>query len=513
MIVAFGLFLSGAGRSQASPGSAGEGAPVRTHPAGPQLAPAAARDLFVTVGKSLVVESPVPIQRVSVANEALAEAIAVTPREVLVNGKAPGETSLIVWQQGGNRILFDLQVRPSTMRLETIRQEIRKELAGQDVTITPEGANVFISGTVRDLVSAERAVAIASTLGKPVNLLRVNVPAAEEQVLLKVKFANVDRSATSELGANYFSTGALNTPGAISTGQFSPPRTSIMDGAVDVTLSDALNVFLFRPDLDLGVTIRALQAKSLAEILAEPNVLAINGKQASFLAGGEFPVPVVQSGVGGAGAVTIQWREFGVRITFLPTVTPRGTIRLQVMPEVSALDFANALVITGFTVPAISTRRVNTEIELESGQSFGIAGLLDNRAIESLSKVPGLGDIPLLGKLFQSRSVRRNNTELMVMVTPELVRPVPAGQSVPGPTMPLEFMKDAPTTPPRTPGPEVTGPAPVRSRQDTIPVEDLQKGATPPPAPAPTPFIMVPVPPAAAPAASGQTAPQTPNGR
>jgi pilus assembly protein CpaC len=240
------------------------------------------------------------------------------------------------------------------------------------------------------------------------------------------------------------------------------------------TLTDALNIFLFRADLNLGATIRALQQKRLLEILAEPNLLAINGRQASFLAGGEFPVPVVQAGIGGAGTVTIQWREFGVRLNFMPTVTPRGTIRLQVIPEVSSLDFANALSISGFTVPAISTRRVSTEIELESGQSFAIAGLLDNRVIESLSKIPGLGDIPLLGKLFQSRSRTKSNTELLVVVTPELVRPVPTGQPVPAAQMPAEFLKGAPASAPRTPGLDVTGPVPVQPVLETVPVEQLQ---------------------------------------
>jgi len=447
--------------------------------AGQAQPPAAgARDLFVTVGKSLVVESPVLIQRVSVADAAVAEAVVVNPKEVVVNGKAAGETSLILWQQGGNRLLFDLHVRANTSRLEAVRAQLKQELAGQEVSLTPEGDNVFLRGTVKDLVSAERAAAIAATLGKPVNLLHVKVPPADQQVLLKVRFANVDRAASTDLGANFLSTGALNTPGSITTQQFGPPRVESMGASggssTQFSLTDALNVFLFRPDLNLAATIRALQSKRLLEILAEPNLLAINGKEASFLAGGEFPVPIVQAGVGGAGAISIQWREFGVRLNFVPVVTPRGTIRLQVMPEVSSLDFANALVISGFTVPAISTRRVETEIELETGQSFAIAGLLDNRVIDSLSKIPGIGDIPLLGKLFQSRSRVKNSTELLVVVTPEIVRPVPEGQPVPAVKMPAEFLSGTPASPPRTPGMEVTGPVPVRPTQQTVPVEQLQ---------------------------------------
>jgi pilus assembly protein CpaC len=269
------------------------------------------------------------------------------------------------------------------------------------------------------------------------------------------------------------------------------------------TLTDALNLFLFRPDLDIGATIRALQSKRMLEILAEPNVLAIDGKPASFLAGGEFPFPVVQGGAN-AGAVTIQFREFGVRINFLPRVTPRGTIRLQVTPEVSSLDFANGLLFQGFTIPAISTRRVQTEIELENQQSFAIAGLLDNRMVDIYSKIPGIGDIPILGKLFQSQSKSKSNNELMVVVTPEIVRPIPAGQPLPQVNMPPMLFDWGSNTAPRTPGAEVTGPAPAPPVQKTVPVEKMiemtRPAAGPSTAPAFAPTPAIPNPPPAQPA-------------
>ncbi len=460
---------------------------------GPQGAPSAARDLFVTVGKSLVVESPVNIQRVSVGDGKKAEAVAVSPREVLVNGKEAGETSLIIWQTGGNRLLFDLRVQPSTMRLEIVREELAKEV-GPDVALTEQGNSVYLRGTVGTMLEAQRAVAIAATLGKPVNLLRVKVPGMEDQILLRVRFANIDRTATNELGVNLFSQGATNTIGSVTTQQFKPPLAD----QFGTSISDALNIFLWRPDLNLGATIRALQARSLLEILAEPNVLAVNGKAANFLAGGEFPVPVVQSASGGTAAVTIQWREFGIRINFLPTVTPRGTIRLKVAPEVSSLDAANGIIVSGFSVPALSTRRVQTEIELQDGQSFAIAGLLDNRVIDSWSKVPGLADIPLIGKLFQSRSRKKSNNELLVLVTPELVRPIPAGQPVPDVKMPAPMLDDAPAQPPRTPPMSVTGTVPVKPVQETIPVEMLKpEQQQQPTAPAtPTPLFLMQSPPA-----------------
>jgi pilus assembly protein CpaC len=439
----------------------------------------AARDLFVTVGKSLVVDSPVVIQRVAVANPDMAEAVAVSPREVLINGRVPGETSLIIWQEGGNRLIFDLNVRASTATLDAVKRKLAEELPGQEVNVTFENNTAFVRGTVKDLVSAERAISIAATLGKTINLLNVEVPPTDAQILLKVRFANVDRAASRELGANLISTGAGGTTGRITTGQFTAPSFSTMQsGSSGITLSDALNVFVFRPDLNLAATIQALENKRLIEMLAEPTVPAIDGKQASFLAGGEFPFPMVQGGAS-VGAVTIQFREFGVRLSFLPRITPRGTIRLQVTPEVSAMDFANAVTFQGYTVPALSTRKVDTEIELEGGQSFVIAGLLDNRVTDTMNRVPGLANIPLLGKLFQSKSVTKSNTELLVMVTPELVRPIPAGQRPPQLPLPEPFLEGAASNAPRQPGLDATGTAPVKPPRITMPVEELIRSLRP----------------------------------
>jgi pilus assembly protein CpaC len=446
---------------------------------GQQPEAGAPRDLVVSSGKSLVIDSPVDVKRVSIANPDVAEAVGITPREVLINGRAPGQTSLIVWQDGGNRMLFDVTVKPQgDAPIDVVRQELARELEGQDVQVTIDKDAVFVRGTVRDMSSADRAIAIASALGKPVNLLRVAVPEPEPQILLKVKFADLDRAALLELGANVFSTGATNTIGSVSTGQFSPPTlppNGTAQGNVGkFIVSDLLNVFLFRPDLNLGATIRLLQEKKLVEILAEPNVLAANGKQANFVAGGEFPYPVVSGAGGVAGlAVSIQFKEFGVRLNFLPTLTPQGTIRLVVEPEVSALDYANGITYQGFNVPGLDTRRISTEIELQDGQSFGIAGLLDNRLTETISKLPGLGNIPLLGKLFQSKSTNRNKTELLVMVTPEIVHPIPAGQAQPQIEFPKEFLKDGASAPPQTPAvTQTTNPAGAVAKP-TVPIEVL----------------------------------------
>jgi pilus assembly protein CpaC len=436
--------------------------------------------LTLIVGKSTIVESDQPIERLAVGSGEIAEGRAVSPREVLLNAKAPGVTSLILWQEGGNRKFYDIKVEPShylaDAKVEAIRRELADELPGQDVKLNVGNDTIFLRGTVKDVTSADRAVAIASTLGKTINLLYVQVPDAEAQILLKVKFASVDRNISTQLGINILSTGATNTVGSLSTQQFSPPSAPAVapNTPIASTISDALNVFFFRPDLNLGATIQALENKGVLQILSEPNVLTQNGKQGSFLAGGEFPFPSVSgSGNGGTPTVSIQFREFGVRLNFTPTVTPRGTIQLQVAPEVSALDFTNGLSVSGFNVPALTTRKLNTQVELSEGQSFAIGGLLDNRTTDTLEKIPFIGDIPVLGKFFRSKSVTKQNTELLVIVTPEIVRPIPAGQPVPMLQYPIPFMGPNTTTPPSTPGKDVTGPVPITPPDPAIPIEKL----------------------------------------
>ena len=473
-------------------GALGQAAPQQPpQPARPGQAQAEApNDLFVTVGKSLIVATAKPIERVSVGLGEVAETTAVGPQEVLLNGKAPGQTSLIIWQEGGEKLFFDVTVQPSRFpsdsRLETLRRQLARELPGTKIDPTVENDLIFMRGTVKNLGSADRAMAIASAIGKAVNLLYVDVPGPETQILLKVKFASVDRSNSEQLGMNIFSLGATNTIGSSTTGQYSslPPfnfqgfstKGNLNTPATiqNYTLSNILNLFLFRPDLDLGATIQALQTKGLLEILAEPNVLASNGKQASFLAGGEFPYPVVQGGnAGGSTAISIQFRQFGVRLNFIPTILPSGTIRLQVAPEVSALDYTNGVTLQGFTVPGVSVRNVNTEVELAEGQSFAIGGLLDNRETETMNKIPFIGDVPVLGKFFRSRQKSRTNTELMVIVTPQIVHPVPAGQTITGLKYPVPFLPPNTGAEMATPGPNVTGAATPPPVTPNVPVETL----------------------------------------
>ena len=444
-----------------------------------------ANDLVVGAGKSVLVDCALPVERIAVGSGDIAEATAVSPTEVMLNGKAPGETSLIIWQRGGARQFFNVQVRAVTTatndKLDSVRRELRTEFPGQAFRVSSENGQVFLRGTVKDLGSSDRAVQIASTAGKVVNLLYVDLPAPEPQILLKVRFASLDRTRSNQLGLNVFSLGAANSLGSVTTQQFSPPTiqgSGIGGGTTGptATFSNLLNLFIFRQDINLGATLQALETKGILEVLAEPNVLTANGKQGSLLAGGQYPYPVVQGISGGSGgAVTIQFKEFGVRLNFIPTITPRNTIRLQLAPEVSSLDFANGISLSGFTVPGLTVRRVKTEVELAEGQSFAIGGLLDNRENETFEKIPFIGDVPILGKLFQSINKTKSNTELIVIVTPEIVNPVPAGGALPQIKYPNSFLPPSSDSAMQTPE---SGKAPTPA-PTSIPVEKLIQSMQP----------------------------------
>jgi pilus assembly protein CpaC len=412
-----------------------------------QPTPAPTAPLRVMVGKSVLINTSDRLRRVSVTDPSVADALVVTPTQVLVQGKSPGEVSLLLWDENEHSRTFDLRV---DVDVTSAAQEMQSIFPDEKINVSASRSAVVLSGHVSNKETAERAGMIASAFTKNVvNVLSFG-PVGAQEVLLEVKFAEVSRAAVLQLGVNLFSTGAANTFGATSTQQFGPFSGSnvgglpagvsggsqvvgshLTSGGIGNPLSgqgatfgmtDLLNVFLFRSDINLGAVVKALQQKNILQILAEPNLIAVNGKEASFLAGGEFPFPVVQ-GTGGTNSVTIQFKEFGVRLKFTPVIMPNGNIHLQVNPEVSSLDFANGLSISGFVVPALSTRRATTEFELKDGQSFVIAGLMDNRLTNNGSKVPGLGDIPILGTFFKSKNLNKSNDELMVLVTARRISP------------------------------------------------------------------------------------------
>ena len=465
--------------------------------------------LTVTVGKSLAIDSPLPIKRLAFANGALVDAQAIGPKEVLINGKAPGETSLIIWQDDGTRLIYDLAVRVSPQRLIAVRQQIARDYPDADINVTFDNDTAFVRGTVKNVTDADRIMAIVGTMAKAVNLLKVEVPAVEPQILLKVRFANVDRSVQSSLGFSFAST-AFNQTSVLGTG------TSILNSTspnlIGQTLSTAVNIFALRPDINLLAEIQALESKSLLEMLAEPNLLTYSGTRASFTAGGQFPYLTPQPTAGGT-IFSVQFKEYGVLLNFLPRVTPQGTIHMQLNPEVSALDYTNTVVIQGTAVPGLTTRRVSTEVDLESGQTFVIAGLLDKQITEAFNKIPGLGDIPILGKLFQSKTITKSNSELLIIITPEIVRPIPSQQPVPELKWTVPFMSNNSDIPIRQPGLDSTGPVPVHPPAQTMPLEQLlQQQKLIQAAPIAVPLTMAPTGTPAAPAAPPGGTGQAPAG-
>jgi pilus assembly protein CpaC len=387
--------------------------------------PQGSAPLRVMVGKSLLINTTERLKRISVTDPAIAYATVITPTQILVHGRTPGEVSLLIWDERERSRSFDLRV---DVDVSACSDEEHRVFPDEQITVTPSRAAIVLSGHVSTEDVAKRAGELASAYSpKVVNVLTFG-PVGAQEVLLQVKFAEVDRTALTQLGVNFVSTGGGNTIGTGTTGQFGgfgPQQLSQgADGSTTAneTISNVLNLFLFRPDIKFGAVIQALQSKNLLQILAEPNLIAVNGKEASFLAGGQFPFPIVQPGAGFT-AVTISFKEFGVRLQFTPVIMPNGNIHLKVAPEVSTLDFANALVISGFTVPALSTRKAETEFELQDGQSFVIAGLMDNRVTDIYNKIPGLGDIPILGNFFRSKSAQRSHSELMVLCTVKRISP------------------------------------------------------------------------------------------
>ncbi len=403
---------------------------------------ASSAPLRVMVGKSLLVNTTERLKRISVTDPAVADAIVVTPTQILVHGRAPGEVSLLIWDELERSQSFDLRV---DVDVTAAAEEEKRIFPDEKINVSASRSAIVLSGHVTTEDIAKKAGQVAEAYTKNVVNVLTYGPVGAQEVLLQVKFAEVDRSALQTAGINLFSTGLTNTLGTTTTGQFGgfgPQQISQTVGQtgpfqVNQTVNNVLNLFLFRPDIHFGAVINDLQTKNILQILAEPNLIAVNGKEASFLAGGEFPFPIVQPG-NGFTAVTISFKEFGVRLKFTPLIMPNGNIHLRVEPEVSTLDFTNALTISGFTVPALSTRRADTEFEVQDGQSFVIAGLMDNRVTDVMNKMPGLGDIPILGAFFRSKSAQKSKTELMVLCT--VNRLAPDTQSPTPPEYPKPFL-------------------------------------------------------------------------
>jgi pilus assembly protein CpaC len=402
------------------------------------------RSIELTLGQGKILEFSGEVTRVYTSNPEVADVTVIDSHEIVVNAKGAGKATLGVWlQSGGNESI------PVTVELDLapVQKLLDQAFPDDKMTVSGTKETLVLLGQARKASVVERALAVLKPFSQSVVSSVEVIPVGEEkQIALHVLFAELDRTVSDSFGINLISTGAANTPGQTSTGQFSPAAPAQGQGILSgrstgstFNLANPLNIFAVRPDLNLAATIQALQSKGVLQILAEPDLVTTDGKEAHFTVGGEFPVPVPQSGAV-AGAITIQFREYGIRLSFIPNTTPSGTIKLHVQPEVSTIDIANGIVISGFNVPALSTRKVETEVELSAGQSFVIAGLVDDRVTQSLGKIPGIGNIPVLGALFRSHSKTRSKTELIIVVTPEIRTPLGQNTQAAVPQMPLPFL-------------------------------------------------------------------------
>src|SRR4051794_3090920 len=411
--------------------------------AGPAAVAPDATSIDLLVGRSTILNVGSAITRVSLTVPDVADAMVTTPQQLLIHGKAPGVISMFVWDRAGGIKTYEVNVRRD---LTQLIEQMRNLFPGEPVSVVGSGKDVVLSGTVSSKYVIDKAGDVAGGFVEKkenvVNLLKQQEGVASNQVMLRVRFAEVSRSALQELGASFFTGpgGFHDYVAQASTQQFPSINYTELDRSsiqgpdkwgggrdtVDATggkftFSDLLNLTVFNNKYNIGTLIKALQDKGLFQSLAEPNLIALNGKEASFLAGGEYPYPVVQPGASG-NSISITFKEFGIRLSFTPTVLGGDLINLKVRPEVSSLDFSNAIVLDGFRIPALSTRRTETEVELQDGQTFAIAGLLNNTVQNTMRKIPGIGDIPILGWLFKSAAMQKNQTELVVMITPQVVR-------------------------------------------------------------------------------------------
>lgn len=403
--------------------------------------------LHLIVGRSMFVNTENRLRRVYVSNPDVLDSFTSSPHQIVITAKTPGIATVVLWDETGQSHAYLVNC---DVDVAGLHQVLKDAFPDDNIRVEGHGDQVALAGTVRSNDAAEAASKLAGLYSKDVaNSLQVQ-SLHTPQVRLKVRVVEIDRSRAMQLGFNFFGPGA-NTFNS-STGQFgtvtvapnaTPTGTSVGSVASSLlSVAGLLNLFYYNNSLELGAAVQALVDKQVVQILAEPTITAISGEKASFLSGGTFPYPMVEPGIGGVNTVTIVFKDYGVKVDFTPTVLSDGTISLKVAPEVSALDYSNEVVIDGYTLPAISTRRADTRVELRSGQSFAISGLLDNRTTDQMEKIPGIGDIPILGKLFQSKSTNHSVVELAVIVTPTIVDPITDTTPAMQPKMAIPFIQN-----------------------------------------------------------------------
>jgi pilus assembly protein CpaC len=377
--------------------------------------------LHILVGHSTVLHGLSAMKRVFVGNPNVLQSFTAGPSELVLTAKASGVSSLVVWDELGKSCLYTVK---ADLDAEGLAAALVDGFPTSTIAVEGREGRIYLSGTVPTPEVADAALKLASIYSKDVvSSLRVT-PVHGKQVQLKLRIVEVDRTRLEQYGVNFFAGGKV--PFSISTQQYESSAT-MAQGATGSTFttSDPLNLSLFSQALQVGATVKDLEQKQILQILAEPTLTTMSGQSAKFLSGGEFPFPVVQGGAAGtASTVTITFKPYGVKVEFTPTVNADGTIHLKVAPEVSTLDYTNSVNISGFTVPALSTRHAETEVEIQSGQSFAVSGLLDHRTVENLSQLPGIANIPLLGHLFRTKSYTHSVVELVVLVTATVVDPL-----------------------------------------------------------------------------------------
>lgn len=388
--------------------------------------------LHLLVGHSILLRSAARMRRVYVSNPKVVDSVTATPNELLLTAKEPGTSSVVVWDEEGHSKITTVS---SDVDVDALKGALAQAFPGEPLEVAAQEDHVQLAGVMRSQTDIDAAVRLASGYGKQVsNSIRLAPPHVKE-VQLKVRFIEVDRIKLAQFGVNFFS-GGKNTSqisSSLATGLIQTASTST---PLSATLSTAnpMNLYLYNSQLNVGVALADLEQKQVAQSLAEPTITALSGQEASFISGGEFPFPVVQS-QNGSVVVTVEFKPYGVKLNFTPTINPDGTIRLKVAPEVSALDYTNEVTISGYTIPAISVRRAQTEVELKDGQSFAISGLLDRRVTDQLSRTPGIASVPILGELFRSKNKNLSVIELILVITPVVVDPLTTPPTVNEPKM------------------------------------------------------------------------------
>jgi pilus assembly protein CpaC len=399
--------------------------------------------IHLVVGRTMFVDTKHRLTRVYVTDPTVLNSYTANPNQIVLTAIKAGTSTLIVWDESGDSKAY---IVSSDVNVEGLTTAMKQAFPADAIQVGVNAERVLLTGYVGTQAAAENAGKLAAQYSKDVSNSLVVNSSRVKQVSLKVRIVEVDRSKLAQFGFNFFSAGGNNLAGT-TTGAYSTNlnvsstggSTGSTVGGKSVTVTNPLNFVFYSSKLNVGATLQDLANMNLAQILAEPTITTKNGEKANFLAGGEFPFPIVQGGSATqAATVTIQFRSYGVKLEFTPNVNPDGTVDLKVAPEVSALDFSNAVTIAGYTIPAISTRRAETQMVLQNGQSFAISGLLDQRATDTLSKTPGISSIPILGELFKSKSINHSLTELIVIVTPTIVDPML--ENVPAPQQHLKVV-------------------------------------------------------------------------